>query len=125
MSDAGGTIRVVEACRALDDLAGWEMLGARIETARGSLIGGPGISEAELLALEDYATRWTSLRADLRAFYRALAPRDQTASVALWKILHGGPALEGWQEARLASLYENAIGHRPAVELCPRRRREW
>lgn len=119
------TIRLVEACRALADLDGWPMLGPRIEAARGAMLGVGGITAQELATLEGYAKRWTELRADLQAFYRALAPTDETASCALWKVLHGGPPLEGWQEGKLHRLYEDAVGYPPAVELCPRRRMEW
>jgi hypothetical protein len=121
--DPSTTVRLVEACRALSDLEGWSMLGAKIQGAREALMGGSGLSERDLVELEEYAARWRDLRGDLQAFYRLLAPTNETASVALWRILHGGPPLEGWQEARLAYLYTVAIGHAPAVELCPRRRR--
>lgn len=119
------TIRLVEACRGLSDLETWPMLGPRIEAARGAMLGVGGVTADEVDALEGYARRWMLLREDLRAFYRALSPTDETASVALWKILHGGSPLEGWQEGRLRRLYEEAVGHPPAIEICPRRRREW
>jgi hypothetical protein len=119
------TIRLVVACGNLSDLEAWPMLGPRIEAARGAMLGVGGVTAEEVATLEGYARRWTLLREDLRAFYRALAPTDETASVALWKILHGGAALEDWQEGKLRRLYEEAVGHAPAIEICPRRRREW
>jgi hypothetical protein len=121
----GHVIRLVEACRALSDLDTWPMLGPRIEAATTALLGGQGVTAEEIEALVGYAERWTALRPDLRAFYRALAPKDETASVALWKILHGGPALDGWAEGKLRRLYEEAVGYPPATDICPRRRREW
>ena len=120
--NTAATIRVVAACIQLDDLESWHLLGPRIYAAKEAVRGRGGITPAELAVLEGYAERWCNLRADLRAFYRALCCTNTTASVSLWKILHGGAPLEGWQENVLAQLWEDAIGYRPCVDLCPRRR---
>ena len=123
---AAQAARLVAVVIQLDDLAEWSMLGPRLEAAKLAVRGDGGITEDELRALEGYRDVWYGLRGDLRAFYRALAPRDETASVALWRVLHGGPPLEGWQEGRLRRLWEEAVGYPPTFEICPRRaRKEW
>ena len=125
MTDPALTVRAVRVLEALADLADWPTLGGRIEAVREAVLGTGGANEADLRPLEEYAAIWTALRPDLRAFYRALAPEDETVSVALWKVLHGGPPLQGWQDAKLRRLWEEATGLPPAIDLCPRRRREW
>jgi hypothetical protein len=120
------TMRLVSALRALEDLAEWPTLGGRLEAAREAMLGTGGFTEREVLELEEYATIWTNLRPDLQAFYRLLAPKDDTAGAALWRILYGGPPLAGWQDGKLRRLWEEATGLPPAIDLCPRRRRgEW
>lgn len=117
-------IRGVNAALRLDDLAEWPMLGPKIEAVKTAVRGGPGVSLDDVKELERYAARWDDLRSDLRAFYRVLCVRDETASVALWRILHGGGPLEPWQEGKLKRLWEEAVGYPPTIDLCPRRR-EW
>lgn len=123
MTKTAAISRTVAACIQLDDLRDWHMLGPKLDAARESVRGGPGITEAELAALEGYADAWRNLRRDLRAFYRALCCSDETVSCALWRVLHGGPALAGWQEARLRALWTDATCLPPSFDLVPIRRR--
>lgn len=118
-------MRAVAVCQSLIDLADWEPIGARIDALRAAVGGAGGVTDRELTELEEYGERWQSMRPDLRAFYRALCTLDQTASTGLWRILHGGPRLEDWQIGKLSRLWEEAVGTPPAIEICPRRRREW
>jgi hypothetical protein len=113
-------MRIVRACILLDDLAEWHMLGPRIEAAKDAVRGGPGITKDELRLLEECTDVWCNLVYELRVFYRALAPRNETASVALWRILHGGPPLEPWQDGMLRRLWEETTGCSTSMELCPR-----
>lgn len=117
--DAATTLRLLVVVSELEELADWSALGGRIEAARGALVGADGISEADLFTLEQAATRWARLRLDLRAFYANLAPRNATASVALWRILFGGLPLDGWQYGILSRLWEDAVGAPPSCELVP------
>lgn len=110
---------LLSACADLEDLAGWEPVGGRLEAAREALGGGTGLRPDEVDRLVTWAARWSGLRADLRAFYCALAPRDRTADVALRRVLDGGRPLEGWQAAALRRLWIQATGLDVAVELCP------
>jgi len=114
-------IRALDALVALEDLAGWEPVGARVEGVRTALGGGEGVRADEVDILVQLAARWSSLRIDLRAFYLALAPVDRTADVALRRILWGGPPLAGWQYAILSRKWEAATGMAPSIELVPTR----
>ncbi len=121
--DVGTTMRLLRVLTDLEELASWAPLGARMETARAALVSAAGVTEGDVQGLEDAARRWVGLRADLRAFYAALAPSNTTASVALWRILYGGLPLDGWQYAILSRLWEDALGAPPACELVPMPRR--
>lgn len=124
MTDPAVVLRVVNACSALVDLDGWAPVGTRMEAARAALAGEGGLDLVEIAALERWAARWSSLRPDLRAFYRALAPTDRTADVALRRIFYGGPPLAGWQYGILSRKWEAATGRPPSFEMVPAPRRE-
>lgn len=81
---------------------------------------GAGLTEKEYRKALKWTERINALDDRLVKFYAEHAPSDKTASTALWRILEGGSALEGWQYRKLRQLWEDQFGLPPAIELCPK-----
>lgn len=115
-------VRALQVAAALASLRWWPPCGERLAGLASALAGADGCSAREWRALDRWADRWAALPARLREFYAAWAPRHGTASVALWRVLDGGPPLDGRQYGVLAALWREQFGRAPAIDLCPRAR---
>jgi hypothetical protein len=104
------TLRCVRDLAALSD---WPPVGALLEVARSALDGEEGIDASELSKLETMRRTWVTLCEPVREFWVWSAPIDETASVALYRVLTGG-RLRGWQVGKLRGLWRK----RYAME-CP------
>lgn len=124
IADVALVARAAEALRLLDDLCGWPFVGERAEAVRAALRGETGATAAEVDRLADLADRWSTLRPDLRAFYRALAPVNASADLALRRVLLGDPTpLPGWRLGVLREAWTLATGFAPSIDLVPAARR--
>lgn len=121
MTDPAGLVALQLEVVHIAELRDWEPVGALLEVVAGAVHGTDALGDREIRQLRQWAERWRALPVSLRIFYARHAPTDTTASVALWKILHGSRArLEGWQYGRLQRLWQEQYGYDPWFELVPR-----
>lgn len=113
-------LRLAVAVHTLIPFAGWEPMVEVIGGIEDCFSSGAGLTEKEYRKALKWAERINALDDRLVRFYAEHAPSDKTASTALWRILEGGSALEGWQYRKLRQLWEDQFGLPPAIELCPK-----
>ena len=110
---------VVGVLMHINQLAAWEpaleLLGALEDYTQ----TGAGLTQREVQRAVRWGNRLAKLDSRLVLFYASHAPVDETASVALWRILEGGGTLEDWQYRKLKTLWTDSYGFPPAIELCP------
>lgn len=119
-SSASERALVVGVLMHVAHLAAWEpaleLLGALEDFTQTDA----GLTPREVDRAIRWGNRLAKMDSRLVVFYAEHAPVDETASVALWKILEGGGALEDWQYRKLKELWTASYGFPPAIELCPR-----
>ena len=118
--DNEARLRLAVAVHTLIPLAGWEPMVEVIGGIEDCFSSGAGLTKKEYRKALKWTERINGLDNRLVKFYSEHAPSDKTASTALWRILEGGSALEGWQYRKLRQLWEDQFGLPPAIELCPK-----
>lgn len=111
---------VVGALVSLHDLVAWDRAIELIGALGDFLDTGAGLTQWEIDRMLRWSARLAKMDERLVDFYTSHAPVDETASVAFWRVLEGGPTLEGWQYRKLKELWCDSYGYAPAIELCPR-----
>lgn len=111
---------VVGALVCLRSLVAWDRAIELLGALEDCLDTGAGLTQREIDRSIRWSTRLAKMDERLVDFYTSHAPVDETASVAFWRVLEGGPTLEGWQYRKLKDLWCDSYGHVPAIELCPR-----
>lgn len=111
---------------ALRGLAGWDDVEALSERAVEALGGGEGLSRADVDRLRRWPSRWSSVRSEIRWFYRAALDSGPTGhdrvavSLGLLAILDARPP-EGWVVGTLRRLHLELLAEESGVDLCPTR----